>query len=642
MSMLKSVVSRFRGLPGAVAVAAGMCVAAQSASAGTWTKVVNNPPGSVGLMLLLSDGTVMCSNPGTSNAWYKLTPNAAGSYVNGTWTTLAPMLDTRLYIQTQVLKDGRVYCSGGEYGTGGPKASVYDPTTNVWTALTIPASLWNPATDNFYDCNSEILPDGSVLLMPVFPHTSGRAIKWNPATNVWSSGGQLFRGTYQDEATWVKLPDNTILTLDPFGSNSYGNSPSERYNPVTNTWINDGISPVNLYDAFGFEMGGGVYLPNGKAIFLGATGNTAIYTPTGTTSPGSWVAGPVIPSSKGTPDAPLAPMIDGKVLCAVSPLPTSANHFPTPTTFYEYDYVTNSFASITGPTGASDNISCYQANMLCLPNGQILYSHMSNTVYAYTPTGSQIAAGKPAVTSITANGDGSFHLTGTLLNGISEGASYGDDWQMNTNYPVIRINHSNGNKYYARTYNWSSTSIATGATPTTTEYKLPAGMPAGSYTLVVTANGFASDAVGAPAISPNPSNQAVRAVYQSASFTVGATGVGPITYQWRRNGVNLTNGGAISGATSTTLTFNPAHIADNGTTIDCVVSNAIGSATSTGATYTVYCPSDFNQDGFVSGDDFDTFVDAFYFGDPSADFNSDTFVSGEDFDAFMDAFIAGC
>ncbi len=54
------------------------------------------------------------------------------------------------------------------------------------------------------------------------------------------------------------------------------------------------------------------------------------------------------------------------------------------------------------------------------------------------------------------------------------------------------------------------------------------------------------------------------------------------------------------------------------------------------------CPSDFNADLFVSGEDFDAFVDAFVLGDPAADFDDNGFVSGDDFDGFTLAFIAGC
>ncbi len=54
------------------------------------------------------------------------------------------------------------------------------------------------------------------------------------------------------------------------------------------------------------------------------------------------------------------------------------------------------------------------------------------------------------------------------------------------------------------------------------------------------------------------------------------------------------------------------------------------------------CPSDFNHDGFVTGDDFDAYVTAFEAGNISADFDGDTFVTGDDFDAYVTAFESGC
>ncbi len=396
---------------------------------GTWTPLVRRPPGPVQLLLLLSDGTVMAKSlsggsDGNGNAWYKLTPDNHGSYVNGTWTTLASMHDTRLYFSSQVLMDGRVFVAGGEYPQDEPNgiigratAEIYDPVANSWTQIDPPISLLDPNMlspifasnfQAFADSVSEILPNGRVLVAPVAPNAYGGTLEYDPATNAWSAGPILANNVaYQDEASWVKLPDRSILSIDPFGTNS------QRFIPSTNTWIPDSDVPVELYDPFGRELGAGFLLPNGKAFFLGSTGRTAIYTPSGSNNPGVWVAGPDIPNSQGTPDAAAAMMVNGRILCAVSPVPTSGNHFPPPTSFYEYDYVTNSFTQVSAPTGSIDDISSYLTLMLDLPDGTVLYSHFGDQLYDYAPTGAPLNSGKPTIFGIQPNGDNSYHLTGT-------------------------------------------------------------------------------------------------------------------------------------------------------------------------------------------------------------------------------------
>jgi hypothetical protein len=63
-----------------------------------------------------------------------------------------------------------------------------------------------------------------------------------------------------------------------------------------------------------------------------------------------------------------------------------------------------------------------------------------------------------------------------------------------------------------------------------------------------------------------------------ASFSVSAVGLPPLTYQWRKNGTNLVDGGNVSGATATTLTISHAQGADAGP-YSVVVTNAYGSQT---------------------------------------------------------------
>ena len=59
-------------------------------------------------------------------------------------------------------------------------------------------------------------------------------------------------------------------------------------------------------------------------------------------------------------------------------------------------------------------------------------------------------------------------------------------------------------------------------------------------------------------------------------------------------------------------------------------------------TVTPPCRADFDGDGFVSGIDFDLYVQAFEAGASSADFDGDGFVTGIDFDLYVEAYEAGC
>ncbi len=457
-----------------------------SFSQGSWTPVTNLAPGSNGGgSLLLSDGSVICKSfsggtDGIGNIYNKLTPDSHGSYINGTWSSIAPMNKTRLYYSSQVLKDGRVYVAGGEYGTGGSYGETYDPLTDTWT-------LNGAIGSTVSDANSEILEDGTVLQALVTSNLRVTKL-WDPMTSVYSTGPTCIG--IHNESAWVKLADGSILFVDRNSTNS------ERYIPSLGMWVADATVPVSVYDPYGLEQGGAVLLPDGRAFFIGSTGHNAIYTPSGSSSPGTWAAAADFPNSQGTPDAAAAMMVNGKVLCATSPVPTSGNHFPTPTSFYEYDYTSNTFTRVDAPAGGLTlNVPCYYTGMLCLPNGQILYSTQnSNQYYIYTPDGSPLASGKPVINKVKRIYGRVFKMAGTGFNGISEGATYGDDWQMNTNYPIIRIS-SGSNVYYARTYNWTSTGVMRGSQPDTVTVKAPTGIPAGDYTIVVTANGIASDPI---------------------------------------------------------------------------------------------------------------------------------------------------
>ena len=98
----------------------------------------------------------------------------------------------------------------------------------------------------------------------------------------------------------------------------------------------------------------------------------------------------------------------------------------------------------------------------------------------------------------------------------------------------------------------------------------------------VTSNGAVLTVQTAPVITSQPSSTTVAAG-ANATFTVTATGNPSPTYQWRKDGAN------ISGATSSSLTISNAQVSSAGS-YSVVVTNAAGSATSDGATLTIQPP----------------------------------------------------
>jgi FG-GAP-like repeat/Immunoglobulin I-set domain len=90
----------------------------------------------------------------------------------------------------------------------------------------------------------------------------------------------------------------------------------------------------------------------------------------------------------------------------------------------------------------------------------------------------------------------------------------------------------------------------------------------------------------------------------AASFTVVAAGPGPFSYQWRRDGADLIDGGVVGGATTDTLTIDPVSSTEVGS-YDVIVSNDCGPLTSAAAALTIEkpspCPADFDGNGVVNG-----------------------------------------
>ncbi len=214
--------------------------------------------------------------------------------------------------------------------------------------------------------------------------------------------------------------------------------------------------------------------------------------------------------------------------------------------------------------------------------------------------------------SVSLSGDGNTSVVGANFDSAGVGAAYlfarsGTVWSQQ------------GNKL-----------SPTGGVGTVQDFGLAASISADTTTIAVGAladtslNGAAYVFGLNPsiAITQQPAGTTVTAG-STAMFTVGATSVAPLSYQWRRNGANLSNGptgsgSVISGATAPTLTITSAALADSTSAFDCIVSNSCGSVTSFPAGLCVgfRCTADFNHDGVVNSQDFFDFLAAFFAGCP--------------------------
>jgi hypothetical protein len=95
-----------------------------------------------------------------------------------------------------------------------------------------------------------------------------------------------------------------------------------------------------------------------------------------------------------------------------------------------------------------------------------------------------------------------------------------------------------------------------------------------------TVSGSGSAAAVAPAIAAQPTDQRV-VVGQTATFSVTASGTAPLQYQWQKGTA------PIAGATASSYTTPAASLPDDGSTFQVVISNSVGSVTSSSAKLTV-------------------------------------------------------
>jgi hypothetical protein len=447
--------------------------------------LVHQPPDGAGIAFLMTDGTVIVQGNQESD-WAKLTPDNSGSYVKGTWTRIASLPAGYVpdAFASAVLADGRLIIEGGEYNNNQfaftNLGAVYDPVKDTWTKQK-PPDRWGFIGDS----PSAVLPNGHFLLGSKFDR---RVAELDPATLTWTDLKSTNKHDRNAEEGWTLMPDGSVLTYDVTKAPH-----SERYIPADDKWVSAGSTIVDLHsptDIVGCipygkkgcyyppgEVGPGMLRPDGTVFATGSgsnggtgPGHTAVYHP----STGKWTVGPDFPNGDNAGDSLAVLLPNGNVLV----LGVFGG-------LYEFD----------GKKLTLDPVGGVQP-ILMLPTGQVFSEGFS--VEVYNPKGTYNPSWAPLITSSpkTVTRGSTYKISGQQFNGLSQAASFGDEFETATNYPLVRItNKASHHVFYAKTHDHSTMGVATGTTTVFTNFDVPAGAETGASTIEVVANGIPSKKV---------------------------------------------------------------------------------------------------------------------------------------------------
>ena len=350
-------------------------------------------------MLLESDGTVLVhdepdnNTTGGTSAWYKLTPDSKGSYIDGTWSKIAsmPAEYTPLYFASAILPDGRMIVEGGEYI--GRKRGVDEPGRDLQPGdqhlgfrrtatgldehrgrrergpgqrhLHAPAGRARTCLTNPEASVDDALLNAKTLKWRVIPATgqggSQRRRRLDPgAERPAADGRSLGAGRRPSCSTRAPCPGRSRETRPRTATRSTRSRSSRsgrrpRCRAATRSW-------------------------SGPARARKSRPRRAPRTRTRrprciTTRPGPRARGPPGRRSRpsaaqefDTTDGPGATLPDGNVL-----FDASACVYNTPTHFFVYNASSNTLTQIPDVPNAPNDTS-YATRMLDLPNGQVLFN----------------------------------------------------------------------------------------------------------------------------------------------------------------------------------------------------------------------------------------------------------------------------
>ena len=243
---------------------------------------------------------------------------------------------------------------------------------------------------------------------------------------------------------------------------------------------------------------------------------------------------------------------------------------PAATNTYSWAYnsvsvgVTTSNLNLTGAQTIPSKSGIYAVTFNSVVGSTVVVNqqqYISFWAFGYAPT----ITSPPAAQAVNAGSNATFNVT---LTGTTPSLSW---YQNQTNLVATQT----------LAFNPSSAAATTNASLTLSNVS---SATAGNYTVSVTNFYGATLSSSAtltviPSLSVTSPQSQTNYAGKNVILSVIASGAAPIGYQWQKGGVSLSNGGAISGVTTNTLSISPAATTNSGS-YQVVVTNNSGSVTS--------------------------------------------------------------
>jgi uncharacterized repeat protein (TIGR01451 family) len=496
---------------------------------------------------LLRDGRVLAVGDTSAPASHTAERYDPGT---ATWTPTGDLLRDRYSHTATLLLDGRVLAAGG----GADPAEVFDPDTGTWalTGVVGRAPRYHTAT---------LLPCGEVLLAGGQTADDLRdASIYNPRSGRWRATGNMTEQRSYHTATLLR--DGSVLVTGGWHGGSLASA--ELFDPSTGLWSATGSM------AAARDRHTATLLPNGKVLVVGRSSPCCeLFDP----AAGTWSAAAAMTTSRDDHEATLLP--NGRVLVTGGWGGVSLSSSEL------YDPETNRWLA----TGAMA-VTRMEHSATVLLDGRVLVAGGSGPISSaeiYDVGRGEDPAWRPVLASATdplVEGN-ALAATGNGFRGISEASTGNGVYNSATDYPLVLLQRVDN-----RATRWLPVDPATGWSDASFTSPVLTGLQPGPARATVFTNGIPSVSrlisveCRAPAISANPANHAACAG-DTVAFSVTASAT-CATYQWRRNGTPLSEGGRLSGTDTSSLTIALVEPADAGA-YDVVVSSPCSSSTATSA-----------------------------------------------------------